>query len=322
MESHMTTRFEDLPNELFYILFSYFDIIKLYEKFSGLNLRFKNLLKSNCCHCLCVESKIDRDMINSFAKNIKSIHIKTTDSFISLRPFFDSLSVLVLEKITEEYVNELPFLVHLEHLEIKKFPDKRPSKKLIKYLASSTQLHYLSLPHWHSETGNYIPSSLRSIRILRIRNQNEFTNLLGHLPNVVCLNFYDSGVQQCSLISDILPNIRHNVINFHLHLTNGFTHSQLDFYLAHMSNIKSFHFSTSPCLVYNSQRGPYGTLDAIASITLNRLSKLERFSCFVRFEFRSNELFDIKKVDTIYHQNYSVVIKNNIQNFKSIWRRT
>ncbi len=51
------THLEDLLNELFYILFSFFDINELYKSIFGLNLRFKNLF-----YYLCLESKTNPDI--------------------------------------------------------------------------------------------------------------------------------------------------------------------------------------------------------------------------------------------------------------------
>jgi hypothetical protein len=319
MSLQSITHLEDLPNELFYILFSYFNINELYKSIFGLNSRFNNLLNSHSCYYLCLESETNLDIINIFASKIKNIYINGNSNFVPLTPFYNSLSVLILEKLTENYLDELPLLIHLEHLDIKTYPEDELSRKLTRYVASSTQLHHLSLLYWYLGTGDYVFSSLYSLRLFRGIGENEFLYLLRHIPNLIYFHLDDPYVKLFPLIDNILPNIHHNLTYFRLYLTNGFTHSQLDFYLAHTSHIKSLHLSTSPCLVYRNQIGPYDILNAIASIIQKRLLNLERFLCFIIFEIKSNDPFDITEIHPIYNQNYYIKIKKNTQTFKSIW---
>jgi hypothetical protein len=312
---------EDLPNELFYILFSYFDINELYKSIFQLNLRFMNLINSLSCYHLCLKSEINPDIIKIFASKIKSIHINTKSIIICLSSFYNSLSVLILEELTQYYLDQLPLLIHLEYLEIKTSYGDVLSNQLIQYLTSSTHLRHLGLPYWCLNTRDHIFSSLYSLRLFRGIHENEFVSLLHCIPNLIYFYLYDPYVRLSPTIDDILRDNYYNLTYFRLNLTNGFTHSQVDFYLAHISHIKLFHFSSSPCLVYNNQIGPYAILNSIANIIQKRLLNLERFICFIIFEIKSNDSFDITKVHSIYNQNYSIQIGKNTQTFKSNWKK-
>lgn len=313
------TCLEDLSNELFHELLDYFSIDELYQSFYGLNLRLTNLLKLYSCGYLKLESKINLDMIGIFAKNIKSLRIQKAHNLISLTRFADSLVVLILDELTGKYLKELPLLIHLKHLQIKSIIDERLEDEFKNYLVSSTQLHYLSLAFGLSDTKNFIFSSLNSVRLCERAHNNEINSLIHCMPNLVYAYLYDSYIKEFPSIGDKPPNVSHNITKFHLHLRNGFTYSQLDYYLAHMSNITLFYFSTSPCRVYRNQTGPYAILNEIANMVQKRLLNLEKFICYATFEIRSNDTFDINRIHRIYHQHYSIKIGQTSQKFKSIW---
>ncbi len=314
------TRLEHLPNELFHVLFGYFTINELYHSLFGLNTRFKNLINSLSNYRLCLEAQTDWQMMDMFASKIKSIYISDSKHFYSLEPVSHSLSALIVENLTENNVDELRRLSNLQYLQIQNPLDDSVLSTLEQYVFSTNQLRHFGLCFWDFEqTRTVVPSRLFSF--LRVFHPDDLWNCLHRIPSLTSLQFYDHYCIEKPPIIPGMPSYGH-LTSFRLHLSLGFTCSQLDFYLAPLPNLKSFHISASPCLVYSNQIGPYAILNFIADTIDKRLAKLERYLCCIIFEVKSADPFDIMQIHSIYHQNYSIKRDKNIQNFQSKWIKT
>ncbi|CAF0948150.1 unnamed protein product [Rotaria sordida] len=320
-------RLEDLPNELFYVLFNYLEIKDIYKSFFGLNLRF-NILFNSLSNCyLRIESSTKVDFINMIASKIRHIHITQNSISISLAPFRNTLHSLIIHLLTDEYIDQLHALMYLKRLEIRHIP-QHSIGHLRKVLFSSPQIKHLVLPFWHSKdlviaySSPYSISSIHSLSMYSPNDLDDFASLLGRLPNLIRLRLDIDYIKVLPTVNGSLSNVFHSLSYFHLQLKNGFTYSQIDFYLTHVPNLKSFRFFTAPCLIYRNQMGPYGVLNTLAEVIEKHLLILEQFSCFITFHMISNDLFDITKVNSIYNQNYSIKFENNQEHFKSKWIKT
>ena len=321
--SQLITHFEILPNELLYSIFNYIEIDDLYNSFSGLNSRFNTLINS-ISHCyLQLKATTELGIIDKIASTIKHIHVKKKCLSISLTPFRDTLCSLTFDLLTKEYMDQLHTLDHLKYLEIKAFPTVHLIKNLEQFLASSSRINHLVLPYWCLENtyaGRHFSfQSIQSLRFSNLTKNNDFVHQFGTFPNLIRLHIHICYIQTLPSIYKPLSNVLYGLTYFNLQLSVGVTDSQLDFYLIHVPNIKSFRFLTSPCLVYSNQRGPYYVLNSIADLIEKRLRNLQRFLCIVTFEIKSNDPFDIGEVHTIYNQRYSIELKKNRQIFRSKW---
>ncbi len=100
----MSARFEDLPNELFFIIFTYFNGIDLCLAFSNLNIRINRLLDNVASH-----QSID---LTSGSISYKAFHAYISDrygvrsSFISSLKFDClSLSPFGIEELFSSFIN-------------------------------------------------------------------------------------------------------------------------------------------------------------------------------------------------------------------------
>ncbi|CAF2538306.1 unnamed protein product [Rotaria sp. Silwood2] len=315
---------EDLPNEVFYVLFNYLKIEDIYKSFFGLNLRFNTLLHSLSNCYLRIESSTKVNFIKMIASKIRHLHIVQNAVSISLAPFRNTLHSLIIDSLTEEYIDQLHALIYLKHLEIRHI-SKKSIDHLREVLFFSPQISHIVLTFWYSSdlvagySFSYSIPSIHSLFMYSLSNLNEFASLLDHLPNLIRFRLHIDYIEVLPTVNSSVPNALRSLSYFHLQLKNGFTYSQIDFYLTHTPYLKSFRFCTAPCLVYRNQVGPYGVLNSLADIIEKRLFMIEQFSCFIIFHMISNDPFDITKVHSIYSQSYSIRHKNNKENFKSKW---
>ncbi len=78
----MITSIENLSNELFYEIFDYLNGMDIYESFSNLNYRFKQLLN---CSSLLFKIKLEYSMYNKkVVKNYKAIYLFNRHKIISI----------------------------------------------------------------------------------------------------------------------------------------------------------------------------------------------------------------------------------------------
>src|SRR5690349_181060 len=93
----MLTCLEDLPNELFFHIFSiYFDGVQLYKIFFGLNSRFNYLLKSLNNIYLRLEDSNDDKCLNFFSTNIISLYIGSKHKSIHFIPLLINIRSITL----------------------------------------------------------------------------------------------------------------------------------------------------------------------------------------------------------------------------------
>ncbi|CAF4020892.1 unnamed protein product, partial [Rotaria sordida] len=198
------SRFQDLSNEIFYVIFEYLDIHHVHKGFFNFNKRFKNLLNnSNLLTKINIStiSKSDFDYYyrNIIIRNREHINVLrlsnpfTTDIIFSPTNIilkFISLETLILDNIHVKYLN-----------------------KMFDYL--------LDLPKFHSLTIsfiNYIESLDIFIQIFRL-SKLEYCKIIYKIKNnqsllPIYLTKYDSSCIQYFIINGDFPfNSLHNLLS-------------------------------------------------------------------------------------------------------------
>ncbi|CAF3618350.1 unnamed protein product [Adineta steineri] len=114
----MSTRLEDLPNELFVHLFSnYFHGVELYKLFSGLNIRFNNLLKLLNNIYIRLENSNDDQCLNFFSQKIHSLYIDSQHKSIHFLPLLINIrSITLVDPTIIQIINLLEISSNVERI--------------------------------------------------------------------------------------------------------------------------------------------------------------------------------------------------------------
>lgn len=284
----MSTRLEDLPNELLLSLFIYFDIRNLYHSFWGLNHRFNILLGSVNNLSLIIE-KDDLLLIKLFARQIYRLKILTSQS-IDLSQFsnlhtleLSQANDIQLEQIRSDLMPNLvylsittPFHISLPLILIEEiFSNAFP----FLYQVNLSRIDYLPLS---------LSSSLHSLRITCID-----TNIIPRIL-LICPNLFSFYVTFFGQNHHILPpsssTYNHLLEKFTLDDPyHKLTFETIDILFLYIPNVKYLS------LVFQCQR-PF--IDLIESI-LNRFEYLNQFNCEI-FESPNNQTVELESIQQMH----------------------
>jgi hypothetical protein len=265
---------EQLPNELFFYLFTFMDIHDLYSAFWGLNSRLNNLLQSCQNLCLIFDETNDLLLMKSYAPYVTRLTIDTSIIYDFSR--FANLHKLTLcnenakhLKLIQPYI--IPKVTHLSFLLGSRF---------------TTPLQIV-----HNVFSNKFPS-LRHVNLGRI---NEFSiDSWSISPSLQFVSIRSNKPMIVSAILTVCPNLYHlrlhvldndptNVVSSapHNHPLQRFTlwSDEIELTFDYINAILTYTPNIQHLYLQTIVRTPFIHL---AHGFLSRLNRLSRFDCYVK----------------------------------------
>lgn len=285
---------EQLPNELFFSLFTYLDISNLYNAFWGINSRLNNLFQSYSYLYLTYDEKIDQQSMKLYAHFIVRLIIDTPiDCDLTL---FPKLQTLILcdgnsKHLDQIQPNILPNLTYLSFLLGSKFI---PSVELVNNIFSNKfpSLNHINLGRI-DQSFSHSWSISSSLRFISIRSNEPL--IIGTILNL-CPNLDHF---QLHILNKIRNNdITHSSLNHPLRRftlwsdTLELNFNDINILLNYTPNIQFFYLQT---ICYMS------FLDLVTGI-VNRLNRLSQFDCHVNEMLNKSDRIDNLKM--VYQLHY------------------
>jgi hypothetical protein len=253
----MSTRLEDLPNELFFQIFSvYFDGVQLYKIFFGLNSRFNCLLKSLNNIYLRLEDSNDNQSINLFSTKVISLYIGSKHQSIKFLPLLINIrSITLVDPTIIQILNLLEISHHLEHISILwsnpysvNLISVRSFYELIFSASSSESLRSCRfyLPENHSayfEPKHISFSFLRSIYVQISIPLADFRRLIHLCPHLIRfeIEIIDNSYSNEETI--IVFNYHEHVNIRRFHIYNLLSLDIFHIYIEHLPNLENLYIS-------------------------------------------------------------------------------
>ena len=273
-------RLEELPNELFFLLFTYLDFENLYNVFWGLNARLNSLFQSYKHLSFTIDDKTNQLSIKSFAPRITQLIIDTSKA-CDLTEYSNLQSLILCDGDTKHLrqlqPNNLPNLRRLSFLLGSKFV---PSKELVCGVFS-----------------NAFPS-LCHVNLGRLQDLTAFTPTTSPSLRFVSIRCIEPLIVSCILTS--CPNLDHlqlhvfQEIRNHTMSSSAFNHplrrltlwsdsvpltlTDVDLLLTNTPHVQRFYLQTIT----------YRPFIDLANILVNRLNQLHRFDCHVKEMIKSD----------------------------------
>jgi hypothetical protein len=287
----MFTRFEDLPNELFFSIFIYFDIRNLYRSFWGLNYRFNNLVQSVNDLSLVIENN-ELLLIEIFARHIYRLKIVRSQS-IDLSEF-SNLSTLELCQANYMQLEQIrsdlmPKLVDLSisapfHISIPLILIEEIFSNAFRFLQQVKLPRIDHLPL----TFDFQAPSLRSLRITCV-DITIIPRVLNICPNLSSFNVTFFG-ENHYIPPPESSTYNHQLEKFTLDDPyHKLTFETIDNLFLYIPNIKSLS-------LWFQCRRPF--IDLINSI-LTRLNHLIEFDCEI-LESPNDQMIDIELIQEMH----------------------
>ncbi|CAF1365576.1 unnamed protein product, partial [Rotaria sordida] len=296
------TIFEDLPNELFYYLFTLIDIQNLYKAFWGLNSRLNNIFQSCQNLSLIVDEKVDPLWMKLYAPYVTRLVIQTS-AYCNFNQF-SNLRVLVfcvknLEQLTQIQPNTIPNLTYLSFL----FGSQFTLPEQLTWNVFSNEFPFLR----HVNLGrikesiydSWINSPLlRFVSILSCKPMF-IPVILTACPNLDRLQVHV--INDNNTITSSSP-VNHPLRRLTLWSdSTELTFDAIDKILTHTSNIEYLYLQT----IYSK------SLIDLAHGLINRLHHLTRFGCHIREMLGKDERIDnltsLHQVHSCFNRIQSIV---------------
>ncbi|CAF3804948.1 unnamed protein product [Rotaria sp. Silwood1] len=292
------TKLEELPNELFYYLFSFIDILHLYSAFWGLNSRLNSIFGSCQNLPLNVDDKIDPVLMKFYAPYVNRLIIRTLINYDFNE--FHNLHALILcvensQHLPQIQPNIMPNLMRLSFFLGSNFT---PPKQLICDIFSN---RFPSLRHVNlgcideSTCESWTKSpSLQFLSILSCKPMS-FLAILASCPNLYHLQVHIS--YKNNDIVTLFPPFNHPLQRLTLWSDNTeLTFNDIDNFLTNTPNIKYLYLQT----IY-----PMQFIDLVHGLA-NRLYYLSKFDCYVKemltINDRSGNLTNIHQIRSCFNR--------------------
>lgn len=303
---NMSSRFEDLPNELLLEVFEHLDTRDLYQCFWGLNHRLNELLQSLKNLSLTME-KNDSLLLDIFASRIVRLEINTWHEIDLSR--FPNLKWLKLSRTTRNQVMKIrPGLFpKLAYLSLSLAFDFWSSTQLAQEVFSNgfpslrhAELGRIDIPYTHSWG---LSPHLRSIFVC------SSDPIIVPLILAACPCLHRFKVQifgDCHRID--LPSLRlnHPLRRFTFMDSYGIvTLTDLNLILTYVPNVNYLHLTLFEISFTN-----------LAHTLISRLNRLERFDCYINEPPDPHEdLSSIRTLHPCFHRLQSFEKNHGIQHF-------
>jgi hypothetical protein len=318
----MSTHLEDLPNELFFDMFStYFDGVQLYKSFVGLNFRFNSILKSLKNIYLRLEHSNDDKSLNFFSKQVISLYIDSKHKSINFVQFVVNIrSLTLVDPTILQIMNLLEISEHLEHISILwlnphsiNLISVRAFYELIFCASSCESLRScrLYLPESHSlylEPKYCSLPLLHSIYVQLSIPLSDFRRIIGLCPNLVRLEIeiVDNGYSNEEIILVLTDHEHIHIRRFHIY--NLFSFDIFDIYIKHLPNLENLYISM------NFSSHPLDLFKQLSNL-IDRIDHLKEFhfrfsTVFCNFDHQ--ELEKLKELNSFFG---NILIKNENDKF-------
>ncbi|CAF4900088.1 unnamed protein product [Rotaria sp. Silwood1] len=301
---------EDLPNELFYYIFTLIDIQDLYKAFWGLNSRLNNIFQFCQDLSLVFDDKVDPVLMKFYAPYVTHLVIQTS-TYCDFNQF-PNLRVLTLciensRQLSQIHPDTIPNLTHLSFLSGSQFT---LPEKLTRQIFSNEfpLLGYVNLGRIkESISDSWIMSShLRFVSILSCRPMF-IPVILASCPNLDHL--------QVHVICDDNTATSSSQVNHPLRrLTlwsdfNELPFDIIDKILIYTPNVKHLYLQT----IYSK------SLIDLAQSLINRLHNLSQFDCHIQEmlgkDERIHDLTNLHQVHPCFNRIQSIEKEDTFQIF-------
>lgn len=267
-------KLEELPNELFLLVFTYLDIKHLYDAFWGLNTQFDNLFRSYEHLSFTFDNNTDQLSMQSYSSHVTRLIIDTSNQ-CDLTHFFN-LKSLILCNSKDTHLRQLqpenvPNLRRLSFLLGSKFV---PSIQLVTNIFSNgfPSLDHVNLGQMQDFTV-FTPSVSPSLRFVSIRCAEPLivSCVLASCPNLDHLQLHIfKEIKENSFSS---PPLNHPLRRLTLWSDSIQLNSRdIDVLLTNTPNVQRFYFQTIISIPF---------ID-IARVIVHRLIYLSRFDCHAK----------------------------------------
>ncbi|CAF3845542.1 unnamed protein product [Rotaria sp. Silwood1] len=301
---------EDLPNELFYYIFTLIDIQDLYKAFWGLNSRLNNIFQFCQDLSLVFDDKVDPVLMKFYAPYVTHLVIQTS-TYCDFNQF-PNLRILTLciensRQLSQIHPDTIPNLTHLSFLSGSQFT---LPEKLTRQIFSNEfpLLGYVNLGRIkESISDSWIMSShLRFVSILSCRPMF-IPVILASCPNLDHL--------QVHVICDDNTATSSSQVNHPLRrLTlwsdfNELPFDIIDKILIYTPNVKHLYLQT----IYSK------SLIDLAQSLINRLHNLSQFDCHIQEmlgkDERIHDLTNLHQVHPCFNRIQSIEKEDTFQIF-------
>jgi hypothetical protein len=313
----MLTRFEHLPNELFFDIFSvYFDGVQLYKSFFGLNSRFDSLLKSLNNVSLHLKDSNDDKSINLFSTNVVSLYISSIHKSIKFIPLLVNVrSITFVDPSVIQIMNLLEISHNLEHISIiwsnpylVNLISARAFYELIFSGSSSENIRSCRfyLPESHSlyiEPKTISFPLLHSIYVQITNPMADFRRLVNLCPNLIRFEIEIIDNENSNEERIVFFNHYENINIRRFHIYNLLSIDIFDIYIEHLPNLE---------YLYISMKFPSYPLDVFEQISqiIHRINHLKNFYFRFSTDFWSLGQQQFEKLKQINHFFEKMSIKN------------
>jgi len=276
---------EQLPNELFFYLFTYLDVQHLYNAFWGLNSRLNHLFQSYQNLSLTFNEKTDQLSMKSYAPYIVRLIIDTSINCDFNQ--FPNLQTLILcdgnsRHLAQIQPTMLPNLSHLSFLLGSKFT---PSSQLVHDVFSSEFpfLRDVNLGRIDDVVTTSSWSTSPSLRFISIRSSNSLivSSILASCPNLDHLQLHVLNNSRMNVPSSSSYN--HPLRQFTLWSHSiELTFNNIDTLLTYTPNVQHLYLQTKCRMSFVD----------LANGLIDRLNYLSRFDCHVKEMMNSSDRVD------------------------------
>ncbi|CAF1267899.1 unnamed protein product [Rotaria sp. Silwood1] len=306
----MHTRFEQLPNEVIFNIFSnYFDGVQLYKSFFGLNSRYNNLIKSlNNIH-LHLECQDDDKCIYLYSTKVISLYIGQKHRSINFIPLLINVrSVTIVDPTILQIIYLLDIGQNLEHASIIwsniyliNSISARSFYELIFSASSSNNLRSCRfyLPKSHSlylEPKHCILPLLRTIHVQLSIPSVDFRRIIRLCPNLIRLDV--------EIIDDIYSNEEKIIVLSHyqhinirrFHIYNLLSLDIFDILMGYLPNLEKLYIS----MKFPSH--PIDVFEQLSSI-IHRIDRLKELHFRLTTDFWNlgqHQLEQVKQINPFF----------------------
>jgi len=314
MSDGKITRLEHLPNELFYYLFSHFEVRHLYQTFRGLHSRLNALLFNLTDVYLCINGPDDQyDETADYSSRITHVRIRNECPNISFRSFRYTVHSMFVDRMSNEQIQELSQLLYLKHLKVGSIHSYWST---IPWVLGSLRLTITSaLP-------NLMAKSLVNLSSISIPifTPSNFCTVLDATPNLIHLNMSiirDHRSPTPAQVAQIYVALLRLRIDWYI----GFNNSDLNFYFSQVPYLEYLHLSIWPCIVLTMEQ-VYEIFNKIGSSIDLHLPYLCRFSFSIKIHVKHWCSFDLTRLNSVFTQRIHLEQCGHRLIVSNVWTRS
>lgn len=300
---------EELPNELFLLIFTYLDFENLFNAFRGLNTRLDSIFQSYKHLCFTIDDKTKESSMKSYASFITQLIIDTSNA-CDLTQYSNLQSLIFCSGDTKHLQqlrpSNLPNLTRLSFLLGSKFS---PSIELVRNIFSNAfpSLYHVNLGRVQ-DLDVFTSNTAPSLRFVSVRCAQPLivSCILASCPKLQHLQLHVFEEIQNNFFSSSPPS-NHPLRRFTLWSDSvPLTLSDIDVLLTNTPNVAYFYLQTITSTPFFD----------FANVLVNRLDHLYRFDCHVKEMIKSNQrTVHLSDIHRLHWSFYRIECKEKEEDF-------